>query len=99
MSNENEPQKIVDTPPEAFAGVEDRLTGIMADQQAEFEAHRVNVTRRLRDLERRRGGSSLASFLDFDFEGVFMLAAIAIASVVALKIWFALASKAGREGK
>jgi hypothetical protein len=77
--------------------LEDRLLTVMADQQSEFETHLVSLSRRVRDLERRRTSPG-SSFFDFDFENIFLVALVATLGVIALKIYLSTLAKAG-EGK
>jgi hypothetical protein len=63
---------------------EDRLLRMMADQSAEIEAIRKNVSERLTALERPR--RSLSGLLDMDFSSVASIAVLAIVALILTRV-------------
>lgn len=63
---------------------EDRILRMMADQSAEIEAMRKNISERLAALERPR--RSLSGLLDMDFSSVASIAVLAIVALILTRV-------------
>ena len=63
----------------------DSVLSMMADQQTEFDRFRENVNARLAAVERRQVRKS-SSFLDLDFEKIWMVILCAILALVFTRV-------------